>query len=336
MQFLKSTRVPAIFIMIATAIALLTCAAQAESVVATIPVTAPTGVDTDQIQGLLYVGSWSGDIAVVNEKTNNIVNTIHVGLEVGDLAVNPVTSRLYACNPIRGLVTVVDTRRNKVITTIPIRGGDGSPSSVVVNVRTNKIYVTDWERAVVVIDGATNNLITEIYGPVLPTRLAINPITRRLYIADANYYGGVGVADTDTDQFITEIFTPGMFTTGVAVDFVHHRVYATEETSVFNEAILTEIDATTNTVLRTLPVHNYLSNVAVDPFTRRIYAANLEMNTYSFSKLLVIDAKAFSVIASLPTDTYPAWLCLDPVRKMLYVSPVSGSKITAISTRKNR
>ncbi|HEU5414969.1 MAG TPA: YncE family protein [Candidatus Angelobacter sp.] len=336
MQYFKSNRMPAIVVVIAAVIALLTCVAHAESVVATIPVTQPTGVDIDQLQGLLYVGSWTGSIAVVNEKTNTVVNTINVGREVGDLAVNPVTSRLYACNSIRGVVTVIDTRRNKVITTIPIRGGDGSPSSVAVNFRTNKIYVTDWERAVVVIDGATNNIITEIYGPVLPTRLALNPITRRLYIADENYYGGVGVADTDTDQFITEIFTPGMYTSGVAIDFVHHRVYATEETSVFNEAILTEIDATTNTVLRTLPVHNYLSNVAVNPFTREIYAGNTEMNTFNFNKLLVIDAKAFSVVESFPTDTYPAWLCLDPVRKMLYVSPAQGSAITAISTRKNR
>ena len=336
MQYFKSNRMPTIVVVIAAAIVLLTCVSQAESVVATIPVSAPTGVDIDQLQGLLYVGSWSGAITVVNEKTNKIVNTIHVGREVGDLAVNPVTSRLYACNPIRGLVTVVDTRQNKIITTIPIRGGDGSPSSVVVNVRTNRIYVTDWERAVVVIDGATNNMITEIYGPVLPTRLAINPITRRLYIADENYYGGVGVADTDTDQFITEIFTPGMYTSGVAVDFVHHRVYATEETAIFNEAILTEIDATTNTVLRTLPVPNYLSNVAVDPFIRQIYAANTEMNTFNFSKLLVIDAKALSLVESFPTETYPAWLCVDPVRKMLYVSPVDGSNITVISTRKKR
>lgn len=335
MQFSKPNRMPALVVVIAAAMALLTCVARAESVVATIPVTGATGVDIDELQGLLYVGSWSGAITVVNEKTNKIVNTIYIGGQVGELAVNPVTSRLYACDYNRGLVTVFDTRRNKVITTIPIRGGDGDPSSVVVNVRTNKIYVTDWERAVVVIDGATNNIITEIFGPVLPTRLALNPITRRLYIADENYYGGVGVADTDTDQFITEVFTPGMYTTGVAVDFVHHRVYASEQTSVFNEAIVTEIDATTNTVLRTLPVPNYLSSVAVDPFRRQIYAANLEMNTYNFSKLLVIDAKTFSVVESFSTETYPRWLCVDPVRKMLYVSSIYGSNITAISTRKN-
>lgn len=335
MQFLNFTRVLAILV-ITAAIARLSSVAKAESVVATIPVTSSTGVDIDQIQGLLYVGSSTGVIAVIEERTNLQVNTIHLGGQVGDLAVNPVTSRLYVCDYIRGLVTVFDTRRNMIITTIPIRGGDGSPSSVVVNARTNKIYVTDWERAVVVIDGATNTIITEIFGPVLPNRLAINTITRRLYIADENYYGGVGVADTDTDQFITEIFTPGMFTTGVAVDFVHHRIYASEQTSVFNHAMVTEIDDRTNTVVRTLSVPNYLSNVAVDPFRREIYAANLEMNTFDFSKVLVIDAKTLSVVESFPTGTYPYWLCLDPVRKRLYVSSDYGNAVTAISTRKTR
>lgn len=336
MQFFTPGRLFRILVIVAVAITVSTIA-KAESLVTTIPVTSPSGVDIDQLRGLLYVGSRApgGAIAVIDEKSNLQIDTIYIGGQIGELAVNPVTSKLYACDYNRGLVTVVDTRRKSVITTIPIRGGDGSPSSVAVNFRTNKIYVTDWERAVVVIDGATNTVITEIFGPLLPTRLAINPITRRLYIADENYYGGVGVADTDTDQFITEIFTPGMYTTGVAVDFVHHRIYASEQT-MFNHASVVEIDARTNTVVRTLPVPNYLSSVAVDPFRRQIYAANLEMNTYNFSKVLIIDGKTFSLVDSFPTGTYPRWLCVDPVRKMLYVSSIYGDVITAISTRHHR
>lgn len=307
------------------AVILLSTACLSESVVTTIPLTRNNCLDVDPLTRLVYVTS--GDsVSVISEKTNTQVDTIRVGIDLVGVGVNPITSRLYVADILQDLVYVINTRTKQTVATIPV---DGFPTQVAVNIKTNRIYVTDsLHSTVVVIDGVTKQQIATIRGPVLPDHLAINRITNRLYISDNNFFGAVATVDLDTNEVIAEIPTAGQFTTGVAVDFVRNLVYAADETGILNV-----IDGKTNKLVRTLRLENALAGVAVDPFTRRIYLANFEINTFRFSQIDIVDGKSLRPAGALPTGVQPFNLVVDPVRKLLYVGNFQDGSVTVINTR---
>ena len=101
----------------------------AESIVATIPIPQPFGVDVNPLTRLVYVASvLTPTVSVISEETNTVVDVITFPLgpdgfspEFDGVAVNPVTSRLYATDGRAGLVYVVDIgRRNRILTSIPV------------------------------------------------------------------------------------------------------------------------------------------------------------------------------------------------------------------------
>jgi YVTN family beta-propeller protein len=310
------------------AIAVLTCqAGAAETVVATIPQPgSPNRIAVDLLTGLAYVAdSGVGTVSVIDARTDSQVNTIFVGIDPVGVGVNPVTSRLYVSDIILNLVFVIDTRSNQVIASIPLAG---SVAAVAVNVRTNRVYVNEFGAAVVaVIDGRTNTQIATITGPAAPNQLAINEFTDRLYISDTDpFQGGVAVVDLKTNQVITEVHTAGQDTIGVAVDFVRDLIYAGD-----NNGILNLIDGRTNTLVQTLILENGVADVAVNPFTRRVYVTN-----FTLDQVDIVDGKSLSRVSSLPTGAGPSTAAIDPVRKKLYVSNFEGASVTLISTRKHK
>jgi YVTN family beta-propeller protein len=296
----------------------------AESVVATIPQAgSPNQIAVNLLTGLAYVAdSGVGMVSVIDGRTNLQVNTINVGIDPVGVGVNPVTSRLYVSDIILNLVFVVDTRSNQVITTIPV---SGSPARIAVNVRTNRVYVNEFSAAAVaVIDGATNTQIATITGPGSPDVLAVNEITNRLYISDNNPFSGrVAVVDLETNQVVTEITTAGTFTIGVAVDFVRDLVYAADESGILNV-----INGRNNTLVQTLALEDGLSEVAVDPFNRRVYVTN-----FTLGQVDIVDGKSLSRVTSLPAGGGASGVAVDVVRKKLYVGNFFGGSVTVISTR---
>jgi YVTN family beta-propeller protein len=117
-------------------------------------------------------------VFVIDSSTNRIVGNVTVG-EVYNLAVNPVTNRIYAqysCN-----VAVIDGSSNKVLTSInvscPLPSND-----VTVNPDTNRFYVVA-RYSVEVFDGATNQRIASIYpGCNAPQTTDIDRGTKKLYV----------------------------------------------------------------------------------------------------------------------------------------------------------
>src|SRR5437016_409751 len=93
------------------------------------------------------------------------------------IAVNPVTNKIYAGNETLPYVNVIDGATHQ-LTNIDI---GGTPGPIVVNPVTNKIYVgflatIRGNSTVVVIDGATNQ-VTKLAVPASPYALAVNQVT---------------------------------------------------------------------------------------------------------------------------------------------------------------
>src|SRR5262249_39572884 len=158
-------------------------------------------------------------------RTNTVVDTITFppgpdgqNPEFGGVAVNPITSRLYATDPRAGLVYVVAIgRTNRILTSIPV----GAAGGVAVNPRTNKIYVNQFSAgAGPIIDGRTNTITGTISVP-FAERPTADIFSNRVYMPSQNFFGAVFVVDGDTDAVLAQIPT-GNFTTNVAVDFLRH------------------------------------------------------------------------------------------------------------------
>ncbi|HET7012497.1 MAG TPA: YncE family protein [Streptosporangiaceae bacterium] len=146
-------------------------------------------VDVDRRDGKVYVTGLAGDISIISSATNKIVGTIHLGRTINHAALNQVTGLLYATGEQSpghpGVIFVVNVRTRKIIARIK-PGGGSRPYAVAVNPRTNTVYVTSnpnpghW--GVIVINGATNQVTTEISTSLYPGFLSLNPRNNLVYV----------------------------------------------------------------------------------------------------------------------------------------------------------
>jgi DNA-binding beta-propeller fold protein YncE len=312
----------------------------AESIVATIPIPQPLGVDVNPLTRLVYVASFlTPTVSVISEETNTVVDVITFPLgpdgqipEFDGVAVNPFTSRLYVTDPRAGLVYVVAIgKRNRILTTIPVFEAAG----VTVNPVTDKIYVNQFfPNTVAIIDGKTNTVTNTISVP-FPLRATVDIFSNRVYLPSQNFFGEVFVLDGRTDAVLAQIQT-GNFTSRVAVDFLRHLAYASNQGFTVETSSLSIIDTRTNRVVGAIATDLGPNPVEANPFTNRIYAAT---GFQSPEVLDVIDGKARQIINRLPIASTPTDSAIDLVHHRLYItstdfgSDPEGNVVTVIDTK---
>src|SRR5699024_4265905 len=95
-----------------------------------------------------------------------------------------------------------------------------SPESMVINERTNRIYVANTvSKTVSVIHGKTNKVVAELELDLPPYQLVISPRTQRLYVLGSDRNKGVvSVFNTQTNKLIA-----GIPTAPDASDLAIHR-----------------------------------------------------------------------------------------------------------------
>lgn len=157
-------------------------------------------------------------IMVIDGNTNQIIDTIPVGFDMGIIGVNPVTNMIYVPDCSGGNVCIIDGSINKVISTIAI--GD-CPESIGIDPTNNRIYVSNSEN-VSVIDGLTNEVIAEvdIWSPTVPK---VNTTTNHVYLVRGSS-NHVSVIDGSNDEFFTTSFVV-KFPGGVEINPITNRVY---------------------------------------------------------------------------------------------------------------
>lgn len=269
------------------------------SVIATVPVGAgPSGIGVNPATNKVYVVN-RGDstISVINGNTNNVTSTIPVNNNAFGVGINPNTNRIYvSVQPgiARGpYVEVIDGVTDSVVSTIPcgittdpVRGVSASycsPSQVVVDPSTGKVYVHDYNANVVVIDN-TDTVVSAITGVGAGSNdyaLGINPISRRLYVGHSiSLNVPLSVVNLDTQETVVTVpLSDGSLPMGIGVNTNINHIYI----AMFNGTFLV-LDGATNTFLGDpLPISGTLSGVAVNTLTNRVYVTNSSDN-----KVLVI------------------------------------------------
>src|SRR5450755_2522108 len=161
-----------------------------------------------------------------------ILQTFKVGRQPTHIGVNIPTNRVYVGN---------------VIATVPLAS---KPAGLAVNQATNLFYVS-VKGGVAVYDGADNSLITTIAMsgmPSMPSIIAINPDTKRIYVQDSAD-SEVHVIDAVSNQVIAElpVSHPG---NGIAIDRTTNQVFVSSASP--SGGSVSVFDGSSNLLIKTL------------------------------------------------------------------------------------
>jgi YVTN family beta-propeller protein len=155
-----------------------------------------------------------------------------VGSNPESVAVNSVTNKVYIANnnDTRGTVTVINPVPPGSTSTVFVESfcANGSESCMIkrvaVNQVLNKFYAADYDdRSVYSVDGATNNVLAQIFVGIHPNAIVMDDSRSRAYVAD-DY--GVDPIDTATDTDLG-LIPVGQGPHELAVNTVTGQVYVT-------------------------------------------------------------------------------------------------------------
>lgn len=231
-----------------------------------------------------------------NAFADQVTATIPLGYYPYDADVNSKTNMVYVTtfnrvNLNSSFAFVIDGSTNKVIAKL-WAGYDHSFVGIGVNAKTNIIYAADnpYDR-IVVIDGATNAFTTTITGIPVPTNLAVNPSTNKIYVQSNNQ--DIFVINGKTNATSKSFRPCGTYTMAnfpqgtitpldVAVNPVTNMAYVSCVKSFKMQggtyqsvsAYVAVIDGSTDTVMQNVTLagnNEWPSGIRVNPDTNRIY-----------------------------------------------------------------
>jgi DNA-binding beta-propeller fold protein YncE len=234
------------------------------------------------------------------------------------IAVNPLTQLVYIAG---NGVEVVNQRTNTPVRTIDI--GQDQLSGIAINPATRKLYVTDFNTGLYVVDLTTNAVVGHFPLPVANS-VTYNPVTNRVYTLDNQ--DNVWVNDGTTGALIKEIVTlPANGTplgSTVTINPVTNLIYIPQGTTP-GEVLV--VNAVTNAVT-TVPLEGSGSFYAgVDPLRNVIYISD-SGNSASGSQVDVLNGatnKEIALITGIPLQAEA--LSVNPLTRQVYLSNANGT-----------
>lgn len=274
----------------------------------------------DSSTGTVFVNSLrGGSLNAINEATGQRLATYYGGDFSFGSAVDPNNGDIYVANYWSGAVSVVDARTMTLLKTIP------SPyplaDRVVVDTKTNTIYVATSGNGVYMIDANTNTLI----GPALTdvdsrtNGLAINEQTDQIYAAVDGSLVDIDGA-TKAVVPIPNINADG----GVAVDSETNTIYA------ISTGEIEAINGTTNTFTTEASVGPEALDIAINEATDRVYVT-MATDTPGGSGVTVLSGTTLATLATIipasrdlaPSTTLNA-IAVDPHTNTIFLVTNSG------------
>lgn len=150
----------------------------------------PSGLAYDPTDGEMFVADFgSGDLSVINDTNDSVVATVSVGVAVDpyNLVYDPITREVFDANW-GGGVTVVSVPSNRIVTTIPLAGGDNL-GGIFYDPQNSTVLVSDYDgyvySFVYVISDVTNSVVSQIRTAGNPA--GITCYDGQVYVMDQRY-----------------------------------------------------------------------------------------------------------------------------------------------------
>jgi YVTN family beta-propeller protein len=231
----------------------------------------PRAVAVESVSNKIYLVN-RHNITVIDGETNTSTTVADSNtVDLGAVAVNPLTHKIYVTNPFSNRVTVIDEVTNSSATVRDPNAVD--PVAVAVNPVTNRIYVANWRsHNVTVLDGATDSTTT-VTDPnaVQPVAIAVNPVTNKIYVANRSNRGSITVIDGATNSLTTVADPDARVPGAVAVNPVTNKIYVVNLGSWNYTVIDGATNATTTVTNRNATAS---VDVAVNPVTNKVYVVH--------------------------------------------------------------
>jgi YVTN family beta-propeller protein len=177
----------------------------------------------------------------------------------------------------------------------------------------------------IVDQGHTNSSQPGLTVGTYPVGVAVNPVTKKIYITD-EFSNSVSVI-SGTSNSVEGTIAVGDFPYGVAINPFDSRVYVTNRGS----DTVSVIDGSTNTKLHNITVQNSPVGIAVNPSANWIYVTNINSNTVS-----VIDGITDKVTANITVGKIPYGIGVNPITKKVYVTNIGTNTVSVIDGLKNK
>lgn len=263
--------------------------------------------------------------------SQNITATVDVGLAPIEIAVNPVTNRIYVANFNNDNISVIDGSSNQEIATIEI---GAAPQGICVNPATNRIYVTHdgddrtFDRDVLtVIDGSTNQVIDTFKTSVNLEWVDVNPSTNTVYTngsRDTSYHWIIALDGATNEELATIELNDDMGKG--AINPVTNRIY------IINGQRVKVIDGATNEVISTIGIgiddyymseFSSVSDICVDTEANLVYGV-VWLGIFG-TRVVVIDGATNKVIDDFTIPSSSVYnasfgIALNPATDRIYVA----------------
>jgi YVTN family beta-propeller protein len=252
--------------------------------------------------------------------------TIAVGNLPQQIALNPVTNRIYVSNLNDNTVSVIDGATNTVVDTIAV---GMVPEQIAVNTTTDTIYVANENSNTISVIDASTDIIVATMPSAATAFLAVNPVTNRIY-ADNELAQTVSVFDGSTNTLVTTIAIPGAETipVGLVVNPSTNTVYLTVDSSEDNKNV-TVINGATNAIITSIPMPNgaEMGYMAADFQLSRIYLTDINLKAvYVFNTT----TNTVTNTLSLPASHNPFEVGVAPNHEVV-VSDYTGGTLIRIN-----
>lgn len=254
-------------------------------------------------------------IYVIYTLTKQLVDIIPVAGKPVGIAIHPDGSKIYVTHSESGwndVISVIDTCTAKeVLPRIPVPIGAGG--SLIINPEGTRLYTA----SVSVIDIAEKRVIQNIYPSC--QQLVLNPTKTILYTSG----DGIGVIDTSDDSLIQLIQTiSGVGGDGIDVNPEGSKIY--NSTGNLDVAV---IDTDTNTIIKRIPMGDYIAGVAVHPDGTKVY-----VSVIGSDQVAVIDTSTDQVIDSFQVGMNPKGLAFTKDGSTLYVINTADASVSVVDT----
>jgi YVTN family beta-propeller protein len=290
----------------------------ANTVLASLPMSGPRGLAVDPEGTRVYAASPStNQVHVIETSTNTLITSFQPNNGAGGpaplhLALNSDGSRLYVSNndflP-GGSVSVIDPGTTGIVGTILV---GSRPSGVAISPASDRLYVSTSD-GLYIVDTATLGTIATVAEPVVfPREIVFTPDGARAYVTSWNSSGfpsTVWIIDVATSTRTGTVVLPGISNSpqGLAITPDGTRVYVAH-----NDAVAV-IDTATNAITANIPMPSHFnSGVAITAEGDRAYAAGggllsvISVQTNAVLETVALGGVLFAVaMATLDEDATP-------------------------------
>jgi YVTN family beta-propeller protein len=270
------------------------------------------------VMSLAVVGSGAGSTAYAAVPTGFHVLAVVAGHgPAATLAVDPGRQLLYVTEGSRRRLDIVDTRTDRSIGQVPLRG---VPVGVAVDVRTHRVYLALRDGRVEVLAGARYRTVALIRVGRSATAIAVDPVGHRAYVtaspkaATAGSHGVLAVLNIRRERLIREV-TVGAAPDAVALDPGAHLAYVLDRGS----NTLSVVNTTRAVVSATLATGAGPAGLAVDTVDHDAWVTSRTTGTVE-----IVSGSDPGAIMVFRLGGAPAGLAIDNVHQLAFIANRDG------------